>query len=146
MSTTFTVGRYLEGLEQIISGDTDLDGDTLKIALLNDSYTPDLVNHDFFDDVSANEISGTGYTAGGATLASVAIAKDAVSNNVSLDAADVTWSTTTLSDVGYAVIYKSTGSDATSPLLFLVTFATSQDTSAANFAVNFSSSGIARFS
>ncbi|MGE3182673.1 MAG: hypothetical protein AB7N71_13660 [Phycisphaerae bacterium] len=146
MSATFTADRFLEGLKQVIDGSVDLDGDTIKIALLDDTYAPDLINHDFFDDVSAFEVSGTGYTGGGATLASVAISADTVNNNVKLDAADVVWATTTLADVGYAVIYKDSGSAATSTLLFLLTFSASQDTSAANFAVNFAAAGIGRYS
>lgn len=59
----------------LMDGDIDLANDTIKVMLLTSSYTPDL-DHDFVDDVSANEVSGTGYTAGGATLASKAITDD----------------------------------------------------------------------
>lgn len=43
--------------------------DTIKVALLTSSYTPNYDTHDFFDDIT-NEVTGTGYTAGGATLGS----------------------------------------------------------------------------
>ena len=51
------------------NGEIDYDTNTIKLALLTSSYTPDDA-HDYWDDASANEVSGTGYTAGGETLAS----------------------------------------------------------------------------
>lgn len=53
----------------LLGGSIDLNTDTIKLALVSSSYTPDQVNHDLWADVSANEISGVnGYTTGGATL------------------------------------------------------------------------------
>src|SRR3712207_1302567 len=56
----------------IMSGGIDLDTDTIKVALVTSSYTPDQDAHDNFDDVT-NEVSGTGYTARGVTLGSVTV-------------------------------------------------------------------------
>lgn len=67
MPATFSF--YLSGRKKLWDGSVDLDGDTLKIALTTSSYSYSLDSHDFFDDVT-NEVTGTGYTAGGATLAS----------------------------------------------------------------------------
>ena len=53
-----------------LTGGIDANSDTLKAALVSSSYTLDLA-HDFFDDASSAQLSGTGYTAGGATLGSV---------------------------------------------------------------------------
>ncbi|MCC7208322.1 MAG: hypothetical protein IT323_13525 [Anaerolineae bacterium] len=45
--------------------------DTIKGALIANTYTPDRDAHDFWDDVVAHEVpNGNGYTTGGATLAS----------------------------------------------------------------------------
>lgn len=55
---------YGNGLKAFLSGDIDYDADTIKGALLDSGYTPDQA-HDFWDDVSADEASGTGYTSGG---------------------------------------------------------------------------------
>lgn len=48
------VAKYLLG------GSIDLNTDTVKLALVTSSYTPDQVNHDLWADVSANEIAATG--------------------------------------------------------------------------------------
>jgi hypothetical protein len=44
--------------------------DTINVALVTSSYTPNLNTHDFWDDVVANEVSGGGYTTNGYALAS----------------------------------------------------------------------------
>lgn len=52
----------------------DFLSDDIRIALVADTYTPDLAAHDFWNDVVAHEVAGTGYTANGAALASKAMA------------------------------------------------------------------------
>lgn len=48
-------------------GDIDYSANTIKCALLTNGYSPSDAD-EFFSVVDANETSGTGYTAGGATL------------------------------------------------------------------------------
>lgn len=52
----------------------DLLGATLKMALVSSAWTPDnsVTGNSLWADVSANEVSGNGWTAGGETLASLA--------------------------------------------------------------------------
>jgi len=45
-------------------------GTSVKVALLTASYTPNLNTDTFWGDISAAEATGTGYTSGGAALAS----------------------------------------------------------------------------
>lgn len=47
----------------------DLTSLTIKCMIVTSGYTPDQNLHDFRDDLGANEVSGTGYTAGGNTCA-----------------------------------------------------------------------------
>ena len=121
----------------------DWDSDTIKVALVSSSYTPNQDSHDYWDDVSANEITGTGYTAGGKTLTNPTITYDAGTNVVKLDADDVSWTAATIT-ARYAVIYDATpGSAATNPLIGYVDFGTDQSASAGTFALNWSSAGVA---
>src|SRR4051812_1043400 len=94
--------------------------DTIKVALCTSPYTPDQDAHDFFNDIT-NEVSGAGYTAGGAALASKTTAYDLTTNETRLDAADVSWSSASFT-ARYAIVYKDTGTAATSPLLGYVDF------------------------
>lgn len=64
---------YGSALAKFLTGDIDANSDTLKAAMVDNGYTFD-ITHDFFDDVSADELSGTNYTAGGVTLTSVTAA------------------------------------------------------------------------
>jgi hypothetical protein len=55
-------------------------------------YTPNQNTHDFADDLGANEVSGSNYTAGGNAMANPVVALDG-SGNVSVDFDDpAAWS------------------------------------------------------
>lgn len=98
----------------------DWDADTIKVSLHTSTYTPNQDTHDFFNDAT-NEIAGTGYTAGGVALVTSAPVYDAASNTLRLDADDASWTTATFT-CRIAVVYKDTGTAATSPLLGWVDF------------------------
>lgn len=94
---------YTIGLQGINRGLIDLDTDTIVCVLLTSSYTPNRTAHDTWSDVSANEISGTGYTAGGVELANKAVTHS--TGTVTFDADDVSWSSATFT-AKYAVLVK----------------------------------------
>lgn len=118
----------------------DYDTDTIKVALLT-GHTPAQDTHDFFSDVSANQITGTGYTAGGATLGTKTITYDTATDQVRMDAADTTWTTSTLSAT-HAVVYKDTGTGSTSPLIALVDFGATVTTTAGTFQITWDATGL----
>lgn len=60
---------YANAQQQAFAKNINLGSDTLKMGLLN-GYTPSLASDTHWADIVANEISGTGYTAGGVTLSS----------------------------------------------------------------------------
>lgn len=64
-----TVHWFAKALLAALNKEIDLLDDTIKLMLTTSSYSPDYGAHDYKDDVT-NEVSGTNYTAGGATLAS----------------------------------------------------------------------------
>lgn len=77
------------------SGNAPIDwlSDTIKCMLVTSSYTPNLDTDDYKDDVVANEITGTGYTAGGATLGSASVTYTAANS----------WATAAATSTAYAV-------------------------------------------
>lgn len=125
---------------KVSDGNIDLNTDTIKVALVTSSYTPDQDAHDFFDDVT-NEVIGTGYTAGGATLANAAVTQDNTNNRAKFDADDVVWSSSTLTARG-AIIYKDTGNAATSPLICYIDFGSDKSSSGSNFTIQWHADGI----
>jgi hypothetical protein len=135
---------YGNFLAKALNKEVDWDSDTIKVALLTSSYTPNQDTHDYYDDISSNQITGTGYTAGGATLSSKTVTYDATNNVIVLDAADVTWGSSTIT-ARYAVIYDDSGaSAATKPLIGYVDFGSDQSSTNGNFTITWDSTGIVR--
>jgi hypothetical protein len=113
--------------------------DTIKWEFVSDSYTPNFDTHDEEADIT-NEVTGTGYTTGGETLASPTCAL--TSSFVVFDGTDVSLSTTTLSLVRGVVGFDDTLSGK--PLLWATTFGADYSTTAGTFAITWSASGIFR--
>lgn len=135
---------YGNFLAQALNKEVDWDSDTIKVALLTNSYTPDQDAHNYYDDVVANEVTGTGYTAGGITLANKTNTYNAGTNTIVLDADDVTWSSSTIT-ARYAVIYDATpATNATKPLIGYVDFGSDQSSSNGNFTITWDATGIVR--
>ena len=92
--------------EELLEGTHDLDGHTLKLAL----YTSDATLGASTTAYSTtNESSGTGYTAGGATIANVAITSSGTTAYVDFD--DVSFTSATITDAAGALIYNSSASN-----------------------------------
>lgn len=135
---------YGQFLAKSLNKEVDWDSDTIKVALLSSSYTPNQDTHDYYDDVSAYEVTGTGYTTGGSTLASKTITYDGTNNVIVLDAADVTWSSSTIT-ARYAVVYDDSGASAsTKALIGYVDFGSDQSSTNGNFTITWDSTGIVR--
>ena len=131
---------YNSAKTDLLNANVDYASDTIKVALVTSSYSPDVDSHEFFDDIT-NEVSGTGYTAGGATLASKSVSQDDTDNEGVFDAADVTWSSSTITARG-AVLYKSTGTPATSNLICYIDFGENKSSSAGDFTIQWNDEGI----
>ncbi len=122
-------------------GNIDWNTDTIKAALVTTAYTPDIDAHDFWNDVSSNEASGTGYTAGGFTLASCTVTQDNTNNRAVYDATDVSASTVTTT-FRYIIIYKSTGVSSTSPLILSIDTGGTQTLTAGTLNIAWNTDGI----
>ena len=88
-------------------------GDTLKIALYTSSASLGATTSAY---TTSNEVSGTGYTAGGATLSSQAVAFDSSNNVAYFDAADPAFTQATITARG-ALIYNNSKSNASIAVL-----------------------------
>ena len=128
-------GIYDDFKEDLMDASVALDSDTIKVALLDDSHSFDATDSTWAD-VSANEISGTGYTAGGATLAGLAIA--VASNIARWDATDSAWTGATFS-TWHAVLYDTTNSDS---LIASIDLGGEQTVSTGTFTLEWAAGGI----
>jgi hypothetical protein len=97
---------YNSAIDEMARGDIDFDTNTFKAMLVTSTYSPNKDTHDFRDDVT-NEVTGTGYTAGGVT-STVTVTKDTANDRVTIQFGAVSWATSTITARG-CVYYKSRG-------------------------------------
>jgi len=123
MCTTFKLA--------LLDGEMDFSSDTsqaYKIALYTSSATLSAATTAYS---VTNEVSGTGYTAGGAAL--TINAPTTSGTTAYLDFDDVTWSTATITARG-ALIYQTGGS---TPAVAVLDFGSDQTTTAGDFIIQF---------
>tara|TARA_R110000764_G_scaffold209646_1_gene295347 strand:+ start:268 stop:699 length:432 start_codon:yes stop_codon:yes gene_type:complete len=124
MATSFKV--------EILGGDFDFSSgtaDTFKIALFTSAATLGAATTAY---ATTNEVTGTGYVAGGNTLT---ISQVATSSGTTafLDFADTTWTSATITARG-ALIYKSGGGD---PAIAVLDFGSDKSSTAGDFTIVF---------
>ena len=118
--------------------------DTFKLAMFTNSSS---ISVDTTGYTTGNEVSGTNYTAGGASIASATIGLGDNSSSVPtafIDMADVTFSTATISSARGALIYNSTLANAgtagdtthaAKPSVCVINFGADKSSSAGDFTV-----------
>ena len=116
----------------------NLVGDTVKVAMITNSSTPNFDTHDHWSDLSSNEVSGTNYTSGGVALASKALTGS--SGTIKFDADDASWSSSTISSARAAVVYDDTLTN--DPLVCLVNFGADYSSANGTFTITWNASGI----
>jgi len=123
-------------------GKIDWTSDTIKVMLVDSGYTLDIDAHSNVNNIT-HEVSGTGYTAGGATLANKSVTRDDTNDWSKYDADDVTWANSTITARG-AVVYLDTGTASTSTLIAYVDFVTDKSSSAGDFIIQWHTDGVFR--
>jgi len=143
-TTTFVptdagIGKHLSGIRPI-----DWASDDIKIMLLDAAPNPTTI--EFVSTCRGDEVTGTNWAADGVALASKT-ATITTGPVVKWDAADVSVGTVTLTGAGatHCVVYKDTGSDATSPVLLTGVITGSFDPDAGTAAITFASNGLIAF-
>lgn len=117
----------------LLNGEMDFSSDTtqtFKIALYTSSATLDATTTAYS---ATNEVSGTGYTAGGEEL-TISTNPTSSGTTAYLDFSDVTWTSATITARG-ALIYKADG--GTNPAVAVVDFGADKSSSAGDFTVIF---------
>lgn len=93
--------------------------DTTKCMLVTSSYTPTIATDQYASTPQANEVSaGTAYSAGGQTITGQACTL--TPDTVTFSCGNIVFSqdaSTGFTNARYAVLYKSTGTMSTSPLI-----------------------------
>jgi hypothetical protein len=98
---------YNSFIRDVLVGNIDMDTDTFKVILTTSAYTENKDTHDKRDD-ETNEVTGTGYTAGGASTTVTVAAVDTANDDVEITIGAASWATSTIT-ARKAVVYKSRG-------------------------------------
>ncbi len=106
---------YYAAQATLLAGGLNLLTDTLKVLLLDETYTPDPASHETLDDING-EVSGAGYTSGGQSLTGRDILRDDLSGRAALHAENPTWPAADFS-ARAALLYRLGANPADSPLL-----------------------------
>lgn len=117
--------------QELMEGVHDFTSHTFKIALYTSSATLSAATTAYS---ATNEVSGTGYTAGGNTLTVTGGAVSVSGTTAFVDFADITWSTATITARG-AVIYNSTA--AGNPAVAVLDFGADKTSTTGDFTVVF---------
>jgi hypothetical protein len=97
---------YNSAIDDMARGAIDADSDTFKVMLVTSSYSPNK-DTDLKRSAVTNEVTGTGYTAGGVATACT-VTKDTANDKVTIVFAAASWASSTITARG-AVYYKSRG-------------------------------------
>lgn len=134
-----TLEKFLIGTSVPSSG---IESETaVKMAMITDSATPNFDTMDFWNDLSANEVSGTGYTADGQVLTGTEVT---LSGGVlTYDATDPAWTTSTISNAMAGVFYFDRGgATSADELIGLLDFVTAASSSGGTFTIQINASGL----
>ncbi len=129
-------GIYNRFKANLMNKIVDMEADTIKVMLLDDSHSFTAANT-VIGNVSANELAnGNGYTTGGATLASGAVTEAATTK---FDGTDTAWTSATFSAY-HAVLYDDTV--GTDDLICSIDFGGVQTVTAGTFTIQWHADGI----
>lgn len=117
--------------QELMEGVHDFTSHTFKIALYTSSATLDAATTAYS---ATNEVSGTGYTAGGEDLTVVGGAVSTSGTTAFIDFSDVSWTTATITARG-ALIYNS--SVVGNPAVAVLDFGSDKVSSGGTFTVQF---------
>lgn len=119
----------------------DWDADDIRTALATSAASPNKDTHDFWNDLSANEVSGTGYTAWGFDHSAGSASLDASTDEVRLDLNDASWTSSSFT-ARYAIVLKYTGTTSTSPMAGYVDFGGDETVSSGTFSITWDATGV----
>lgn len=125
---------YNSGLDDAFRGNIDFDTDAFRVMLVTSAYTPNKDTHTKRSDVT-NEVTGTGYTAGGPTV-TVSVTKDTANDRIDVSLGSASWATATIT-ARAGVYYKSRGgASSADELVAYIDFGTDITSTAGTFSLS----------
>jgi hypothetical protein len=132
---------YNNFLEQLLNGAVDLVGDTINIALIGSGYAFDRTGNPGYATISGDEITATGYTAKGKSLAGKTTVQNDTAHNVKYDANDLTWTSLAATTIAHAIMFDDT---VTAPVadILLVRWEIGTNSNGGDYKLAFNAAGV----
>ena len=124
---------YNSAIYDASTGAIDFDTDTFKMMLVTSSYTA-AKTHTKRNAVT-NEVSGTGYTAGGKQVTMLLQTVDNTNNDVEIFFDTVTWASSSITARGAVIYKKRSGPSYSDELIQYIDFVTDKTSSSGDFIV-----------
>lgn len=128
-------GIYNRFKANLMNKEIDLEADTIRVALFDNSHSF-TATHNQWSEISANEVSGTGYTTKGEALTTKAVTQGATTK---FDADDTAWTGASFTAY-HVVIYDDTLTN--DDLIASIDFGGAQTVTSGTFTIQWHANGI----
>lgn len=125
-------------------GNINLQNDKIRMILSTSAYSPNIDLDMYYSQLVTSGVEtscGGGYQTSGVLLTNKVVYQDNASNVGIFDADDVVFPSSTIAAKG-AVLFKDTGSSATSPLICYLDFGTTRASVNGTYTISWDTSGI----
>lgn len=126
--------NYNTSLYKMAKGGLDFSTLTFYAMLVTSSYSPNKDTDDFRNDVT-NEVTGTGYSSGGAASA-VTVTQDNANDRIDIDFADVSWAGSTLTAAAAVLYVYRGGASSADEVISYIDFGGNVTTSGGTFTLD----------
>jgi len=126
--------------EQLLLKQINCATDVFKLALYNDAYASGQIDGAGPVYSATNEISGSGYSAGGASIGTPVVAQDDANDRASWDddGTDVTWTNLAANTIQRAILYD----DTTASKWLCIIWEIGTNSNGGNYTIQFASTGM----
>jgi len=132
-------GIYNIWKAQLMNKIIDMEADSIKVILLNNSHTFTSTNN-AYTDISANELATSGgYTQNTKTLAGGTVTQETTHGK--FDGTDVSWTSATFTAY-HCVLYDDTPTSPADPLICSIDFGGAKTVTAGTFTITWDTAGI----
>src|SRR3990172_11864933 len=126
--------------EQLLLGTIDCNTEVFKLALYSDAYSAAQLDGADTAYAATNEISGSGYTAGGEPIGTPVVAQDDTNDRASWDddGTDVMWTALAANTILRALLYD----DTTTPKWCCIVWEIGTNSNGGNYTIQFAATGM----
>ncbi len=120
----------------------DFDTDDIRLSLVTNSNPPDATSDQDWADLSATEVSGGGYTAGGFVFTTQTVTETAGTVKVDLEDATFSQNGTGFTNARFAILYKFDATAADAPIIGFIDFTSDKGNTSGDLTIQWNTAGV----